>query len=309
MQAEAFQTPVALFVFKRPDTTRRVFDVISRAQPKKLLLVADGPRQGRNAEAEACRQVRDIITGVDWPCEVLTNFAENNLGCRERMISGLDWVFSLVEEAILLEDDCLPDLSFFPFCQELLQRYRCDSRIAYISGCNLVEKHTNIPDSYYFSRIGGIWGWATWRSEWQRYDRELSDWPEIKSQQKLAEVLDEPKAVEFWTKIFDAMHENRGPDTWDYQWLYTALKNNSLTIVPRVNLIANIGFGEGATHTTQADDRFILPVSSLDFPLKHPSDLIPLRSLDLRRIQDMYPPSIFHRISKRLRRVAGLFSS
>ena len=305
MQAEKSQTPVALFVFKRPDTTRLVFEAISQARPTRLLLVADGPRQGREGEAEACRQVREIVTRVDWPCDLLTNFAEHNLGCQERVISGLNWVFSQVEEAIILEDDCLPDPSFFPFCQELLEKYRGDSRIAYVCGCNLVERYVNTADSYYFSRIGGIWGWATWRSEWQRYDRHLSDWPELRSQQKLAEILDDPKAVQFWTQIFDAMHDNRGPNTWDYQWLYTTLKNNSLTIVPRVNLVANLGFGEGATHTTETDARFMLPASSLDFPLRHPSNFIPLRSLDQRRIQDMLPPSILHRVSKRLRRVAG----
>src|ERR1700758_2791422 len=202
MQTGTLQSPVALFVFNRPDTTRRVFEAISKIRPAKLLLIADGPRQDREGESEVCQRVREIITSVSWPCEVLTNFAERNLGCRERMISGLNWVFSLVEEAILLEDDCLPDPSFFPFCQELLERYRGDTRVAYVCGCNLVERYVKTADSYYFSRIGGIWGWATWRSEWQRYDRDLSDWPDLKSQQKLAEILDEPKAVEFWTRIF-----------------------------------------------------------------------------------------------------------
>jgi hypothetical protein len=309
MQADILQTPVALFVFKRPDTTRLVFDAISRARPAKLLLIADGPRPDREGETEACRQVREIITAVDWPCEVFTNFADANLGCGERMVSGLNWVFSLVEEAILLEDDCLPDPSFFPFCQELLERFRGDARIAYICGCNLVERYGSIADSYYFSRIGGIWGWATWRSEWQRYDRHLSDWPELRKQRKLAEIFDDQKVVEFWTHIFDVMHEGKGPDTWDYQWLYTGLRNNSLTIVPKTNLIANIGFGEGATHTTVVDDRVVVPVSSMDFPLKHPSDLVPLRSLDRRRVRDMLPPSILNRIFQKLRHAAGLLTS
>ena len=132
------------------------------------------------------------------------------------MISGLNWVFSLVEEAIILEDDCLPDLTFFRFCQELLERYRGDSRISYISGDNLVQKYGQPADSYYFSRIGGVWGWATWRSEWQRYDRHLSDWPEVRKRRLLEEVFDDREAVDFWNHIFDAMHENRGPNTWDY---------------------------------------------------------------------------------------------
>jgi|WetSurMetagenome_2_1015567.scaffolds.fasta_scaffold02779_2 hypothetical protein len=307
MQTEALQTPVALFVFKRPDTTRRVFEAISKVRPARLLLIADGPRQDKEGEAEACRQVRDIVTRVDWPCEVFKNFSESNLGCQERMISGLNWVFSLVEEAIILEDDCLPDLSFFPFCQELLEKYRGDSRIAYISGDNLVHRYTKIADSYFFSRIGGIWGWATWRSEWQRYDRNLRDWPKLREEKILAEVFDQPEAVTLWTNIFNLMHENRGPNTWDYQWVYTNLTNNSLSIVPKVNLVANIGFGEGATHTTKVDPRFTISAHSIELPLKHPSSFIPLRSLDRFRIQDMLPPSIVQRILGKIHRIAARF--
>src|ERR1700735_5608959 len=124
METDGLQTPVAFFVFKRPGTTRRVFDAISRARPAKLLIVADGARTGKEGEVEACRQVRDIVSRINWPCEVIQNFSETNLGCQERMISGIDWVFSQVEDAIILEDDCLPNPSFFHFCQELLERYK-----------------------------------------------------------------------------------------------------------------------------------------------------------------------------------------
>ncbi len=309
MKSETLETPIAFFVFKRPETTRRVFNAISKARPAKLLLIADGARQHREGEAEICRQVREIVASVSWPCEVFRNFSENNLGCRERMISGLNWVFSQVEEAIILEDDCLPDPSFFPFCQELLERYRGDNRIAYISGDNLVGQYMKPADSYYFSQIGGIWGWATWRSEWQRYDRYLVDWPELRERRMLEEIFDEPRVVEFWTQIFDAMHENRGPDTWDYQWLYTGLKNNSLTIIPNVNLVTNIGFGEGATHTIQTDARFMLPAYPMEFPLKHPSSFIPLRSLDRRRVHDMLPQSKLQRVSRKARRLLARSSA
>jgi hypothetical protein len=301
--AEAFQVPVVFMVFNRPGTTQRVFDTIAAARPAKLLLIADGPRQNKEGEAEACRQVRDIVSHVDWPCEVFTNFAEDNLGCQERIISGLNWVFSLVEEAIILEDDCLPDSSFFPFCEELLKKYKDDRRIAYICGSNLVERYGSTADSYFFSRLGGIWGWATWRSEWQRYDRYLSGWPQMKARRSLAEIFDEPRVVDYWTSIFDAMYEDRGPDTWDHQWFFTNLSNNSLTIVPKTNLIANIGFGDDATHTTEIDERFILSASSMEFPLKHPSDLIPRRSLDRPRVLDMLPPSFLKSIPRKIRRV------
>jgi hypothetical protein len=282
-----------------------VFDAVSKVRPAKLLLIADGPRQDRDGEAEACCKVRDIVAHVDWPCEVFKSFSDANLGCGERMISGLNWVFSLVEDAIILEDDCLPDLSFFPYCQELLERYRGDSRIAYISGDNLVDGYATSDCSYLFSRIGGIWGWATWRSEWQRYDRHLNDWPTIRNQRALAEILDGPKAIELYTRIFDAMYDKKGPDTWDYQWLYTNLTNNSLAIVPKTNLVTNIGFGKDATHTTVADTRFMLPATSMDFPMRHPVSIIPSRSFDRRRIQDQLPPPILFRVLNKLRRLAG----
>jgi hypothetical protein len=304
MQTETLQVPVAFFVFKRPDTTRQVFEAISRVRPAKLLLIADGARQDREGEAEACRQVREIVAHVDWPCEVYRNFAESNLGCQERIISGLDWAFSLVEEAIILEDDCLPDLSFFPFCQELLEKYRGDSRVASISGTNLVEKYLNTEASYYFSQLGGIWGWATWSSQWRRYDRNLRDWPKLREEKWLAEIFDQPRAVAFWTSVFDMMHEHRGPNTWDFQWLYIRLKEDMLTIVPRVNLVANIGFGDGATHTMGSDARFISSASAIEFPLRHPASLVPLRSVDCR-VQKLFEVPILKRIGERIRRIAG----
>jgi hypothetical protein len=131
------RTPVALLIFNRPDTTERVFKAIAQAQPLKLLVVADGPRDGRPGEATLCEQTRAVITQVDWPCQVITNFADNNMGCKLRVASGIDWIFEQVEEAIILEDDCLPDPSFFRFCDEMLERYRDNERVGMVSGGNL----------------------------------------------------------------------------------------------------------------------------------------------------------------------------
>jgi hypothetical protein len=300
MHSPPFLTPVALFVFRRPDTTRRVFDAIAAARPARLLLIADGPRSNRPEEAEACRAVREIVSRVDWPCEVSTNFSEDNLGCGERMISGLNWVFSLVEEAILLEDDCLPDPTFFPFCQDLLERYRGDSRVAYITGCNLAEKDTNTEASYFFSRIGMIWGWATWRSQWQRYDRHLTAWPAMRDEKTLSEVFDDSKTLAYWTRIFDDMHEKRGPNTWDYQWFFTCLVNNSSAAISKLNLITNIGFGPDATHTTELEAISMLPAKQMTFPMKHPSSFIPLRSMD-RRLRKRLTSTFSVRVKRKFR--------
>jgi hypothetical protein len=301
-EPDLFPVPILFIVFNRPQTTRLVFDRIAGIRPARLLLIADGPRSDRPGEEKLCQEVREIVSAVDWPCDVLTNFAASNLGCCQRIVSGLDWAFSIVEEAVILEDDCFPDKSFFPFCQELLERYRGDSRIAAISGTNLVEKHLTTLDDYYFSRLGGIWGWATWRSRWQGYDRHLRDWPELRRSEALTELFERPREIAYWTRIFDAMFEGRGPGTWDYQWVYTNLFGHRLTVVARVNLVRNIGFKAGATHTNTANPRFMPKSKAIKFPLKHPVGIIPSRSLD-QQFQELYVPPLFQRIAQRIGRL------
>jgi hypothetical protein len=302
--SDSFPVPVLLMVFNRPAATRRVFKRIAEVRPAKLLIVADGPRPDRPGEEELCREVKEIVSALDWPCEILTNFASSNLGCCQRIVTGLDWAFSIVEQAVILEDDCLADLSFFPFCQQLLEKYRVDNRIASISGTNLVEKHVNTPYDYYFSRLGGIWGWATWRTRWQEYDRYLENWPALRRSGVLSEIFDQPKHIAYWTRIFDAMFEGLGPSTWDYQWVYTNLFAHKLTIVPRVNLVRNIGFNAGATHSSNASPRFTPKVKTIDFPLKHPATIAPSRNLD-DHFQELYFPSVRQRITLRMRRLIG----
>jgi hypothetical protein len=303
VHSDVFHTPVALIVFNRPSTTRRVFDAIAKMHPTKFLIVADGPRTESTSDEELCAQVRQIVQAVNWPCEVLTNFSDRNLGCQERVVSGLDWVFSLVEEAVILEDDCLPHPSFFQFCEELLARYRGDSRVAAISGTNFLAEHFKSEDSYYFSHIGGVWGWATWRSEWERYDRHLSAWPQNRRDGILGEIFSDPWTVEYWNRIFDAMYEKQTPSIWDYQWLYTHLINNSVTAVPRVNLVENIGFGPDSTNTHDPDPRLIVPRQAMTFPLTHPVRLVPLQSMD-RKLQTLYSVPINQRIVRKVTRVA-----
>lgn len=156
-------TAIVFLIFNRPEETARTFAAIKAARPSTLLVVADGPRLDRAGEQELCARTRTVIDGVDWPCEVLRNFADANIGCGRRVSSGLDWAFSQVDEAVILEDDCLPDPSFFPYCDELLERYRTDERIMMVSGNNFQNGASRTWDSYYFSRLPHCWGWATWR--------------------------------------------------------------------------------------------------------------------------------------------------
>lgn len=300
-------TPVVFLVFNRPGPTRRVFEAIAKARPAQLLVVADGPRTHRRGEAELCQQVRAIAQNVSWPCEIRTNFSETNLGGPERIISGLNWAFDMVEEAIILEDDCLPDPSFFPFCQELLGRYRSDSRVGMISGNNFTGRPLRTGHSYYFSQMTHTWGWATWRATWRRHDRNLNDWPEIKRNKLLFEVFDDRSLIAFWSARFEEMHSKTGPQPWDYQWFYTNLVHNSLCITPAVNLVTNIGFGPDATHTFDPDSPLVLPSHSLDWPLRHPPSLLALRSMD-RYEQRLVAPSILIpiRVREKLRRARRL---
>lgn len=263
-------TPIAFFIFNRPEVTQRVFSEIARARPPMLLVVGDGARPDRNGEAIKVAMTRSIVDQVDWPCEVLTNFSKANMGCKNRVSSGLDWVFEHTEEAIILEDDCLPHPTFFRFCEEMLVRYRHDHRIGMISGDNFQFGYRINDDSYYFSNNTHIWGWATWRSRWQNdYDVDMKNWPKIKSEGRVADWVITKPEKDFLTDTFDRVYNGK-IDTWDYQWYFANLLSGRISVMPNVNLISNIGFGEEATHTTANSEFSAIPVEEIYFPLKHP---------------------------------------
>jgi hypothetical protein len=264
-------TPVAFLVFNRPDLTERVFERIAAAKPPTLLLVADGPRNEK--ERATCEQVRKIVDQVDWDCRVLKNFADTNLGCKRRVASGLDWVFSQVSEAIILEDDCLPSSSFFYFCETLLERYRDDERISIISGDNYQFGVNRTEDSYYFSRYAEIWGWATWRRAWQYYDVTMQSWPAFKAAGCMNWVFEHPEERAYWEPYFQACYDGK-IDTWDFIWFYTCLRQSGLTVIPRVNLVSNLGYRADATHTFDTSSRFAnVPAEEIG-EIKHPEHVI-----------------------------------
>jgi hypothetical protein len=268
-------TPVAFIIFNRPDTTEKVFQAIRHAQPKKLLVIADGPRANRPDEAEKCAAARAVIDQVDWDCEILTNYSEVNLGCKLRVSSGIDWVFSEVEEAIILEDDCLPHPSFFIFCEKLLGDYRNDEKIMHISGTNVLPS-VSLNSSYRFSRLVPIWGWATWRRAWQHCDMSMERWPTYKETHDIEYFGSQSENV---AEVFQSNYLGL-IDTWDAQWAFSCVVNQSLTIIPNTNLIQNIGFREDATHTKTANQCAFIPVEGVDFPLKKPDHITPGRDLD-----------------------------
>jgi hypothetical protein len=300
--------PVIFLIFNRPDLTQRVFEAIAQARPEKLLVIADGPRFPE--EAEKCEQARSVIQQIDWDCEFLTNFSETNLGCKKRVSSGLDWAFDIVDEAIILEDDCLPHPTFYRFCAELLERYRFDTRIMMITGDQFIEP----PDkrhSYSFSRYINIWGWATWRRAWQLNDVEMKLWPQIRDGGWLEEIYETPEEVASRRSKFQRTYEGK-IDSWDYGWSFSCIVNSGLTIRPVVNLVSNIGFGTGATHTTDENNPMAnLPTSAMQFPLRHPpyvmSDIKMDRAMSLainpQKRHQRKPTQLIPRIKRRLKRL------
>ena len=253
----------------RDSRTARAFSRIAQARPKRLFLVADGPRDA--SEAAACEAARAVVADIDWDCEVSCNYSELNLGCKNRMSSGIDWVFSQVERAILLEDDCLAEASFFPYCQELLERYQDDERVMTVSGDNFQFGERRTPHSYYFSAIHHIWGWATWRRAWAHYDVNMRQWPAV-AQTDFPGDLVPPFAARAQKKGMAAVHAGT-LDTWDYQWTFACWMRRGLCALPAVNLISNVGFGADATHCRKPDAFAALPTEPLGFPLQHPPDV------------------------------------
>ena len=267
------KTPIAFFIFNRPDTTAKVFAEIAKAKPSKLLVIADGPRTGREGEAENCAATRSVVDNIYWDCEVLKNYSEINMGCKRRVSSGLDWLFDTVEEAIILEDDCLPHPTFFKFCENLLSLYRHDERIMAISGDNFQFGNQRTEYSYYFSRYPHCWGWATWRRAWEHNDEEMKLWPNLQAGGWLEDILLDRQAVKYWKKIFTSAYNNR-VDTWDYAWTLACWVQNGLTVLPNANLVSNIGFGSASTHTRGKSRFSEMPVESMTFPLYHPPFII-----------------------------------
>ncbi|MDP8933566.1 MAG: glycosyltransferase family 2 protein, partial [Cyanobacteriota bacterium] len=255
-----------------------------------------------------CAAARAIIERVDWDCQVLKNYSETNLGCRLRVSSGLDWVFDTVEEAIILEDDCAPHPTFFPFCAELLEYYRHDYRIGSISGQNVQFGRKRTDYSYYFSRYTHCWGWASWRRAWKYYDLNMKLWPEVRDGNFLMDILGNQKAAKDWAKTFQITYDKQ-VDTWDYQWTFACWIQSSVTVLSNVNLVSNIGYGTESTHTAEEASKYSnMPVEAIDFPLKHPPFVV--RDLQADEFTENtlydYNPVLSKKIKRRLKQILKL---
>jgi hypothetical protein len=286
--------PVVVLLYNRPGLTAGLLDMVRQARPRTLLVVADGPRPGVAGDDERCAEARRIATRVDWPCEVFTDFASENLGCARRTTTGLDWAFEQVDRAIVLEDDVRPVPSFFGYCDALLERYADDERIMHIDGGNRLGVWARADHDYHFARHGNVWGWATWRRAWNRYDRTLQRYRTPDARAAIdANALDPAhRELLLWFLDRDLASE---VDAWDYQWTLARYATTGLSIVPSRNLVTNVGFGADATHTVEPSDLAAAAhTHSVELPLCGPEVMVADDELDrdllrlerLRSIQD-----------------------
>jgi hypothetical protein len=245
----SFSTPILFITFNRLETTKKVFEQISLIKPQKLYISSDGPRLNKKNEINLVIEIREyLLSSINWECEVHTLFFEENNGCKKAVSSSINWLFQNEKKGIILEDDCLPNSSFFNFCEQMLDLYEFDKRIWHISGYNFFNEKKFTNFDYNFTKYINVWGWATWSDRWSKYDVAITNFKQFNLNNEIININFSKKANNFWLKAFLDVYNNK-IDTWDYQWVFTVLSNNGLSIIPQKNLISNIGFGTNATHT------------------------------------------------------------
>ena len=302
---------ILFLVFNRPETTKLVFESIRAAKPPRLYISADGPRLNRPNDKSLCNEVQNIVTTIDWPCELKTFFREQNQGCKKAVSSGIDWFFKNEEQGIILEDDILPLSGFFIYCDELLELYKDDNRVAMVSGNNSISKRLHLKESYFFTHYGNIWGWATWRRAWQHYDVDMRDWPKWRDNGGLNTISDHVRFFEaYWQDYNDAIYNGK-IDTWDFQWYFTCWRINGFCITPKNNQTYNLGFDGNATHTSGPAPDFVIESEpeTLVFPLLHPVNIERNKAADILISKRVFKITLLTIIKNKIRRIPriGIF--
>ena len=303
-------TPILFLIFNRPNETATVFNALKIMKPNFLYVACDGPRGNVSSDRENVAKTREILDQIDWDCELKTLYRDVNLGCKIAVSEAINWFFQNVEEGIILEDDCVPDSSFFDYCSELLDLYRDDRRVMHISGLNFLsgaEDASGSAESYHFSKYAAVWGWATWRRAWRLYDADILNWPKAKERGLHYNFCFNKSEQRVWEDKFDHVHKHQ-IDTWDFQWSYCIIFNNGLCVTPNTNLISNIGFDDNATHTFVSDMRSNLATRSVTFPLTHPLHVVPDYNSDWNEFVTHINVPLYKRVSKKVLNSLGGYS-
>lgn len=276
-----FLTPILIVFWRRPQPVMRLIARIKPLQPATLFLACDGPREGNEDEAlQVTRSRHQVEDAIDWPCSIQKRYSDINRGVKYGPYEAIEWFFASVDHGIIFEDDCLPETSFLPFCAAMLERFRDDERIWQVTGNNFVPSSVSSSSSYFFSMYPSTWGWASWRRCWRLYDIKMSSWREVRDSGLLVNAFETGQELDYWTTIWNNLVDYNYPLAWDYQWIYACIINRGLCIVPRSNLVSNIGFGSDGTNCLSAANSLAnLPTVPIDF-IHHPQLLLPNRSYD-----------------------------
>ncbi|NBC11408.1 MAG: glycosyltransferase [Planctomycetes bacterium] len=303
----SFETPVVLAIFNRPQELQPLWERVRQVRPKRLFVIADGPRPDRPGEAEQCAKARAITEAVDWDCDVERIYATENMGCGRRLSSGFDHVFGTVDRAIIIEDDCLPDPTFFPFCEQMLERYADDPRIMQVTGRGVFKDPPSRPYSYYFTRQLSSWGWASWARAWKHYDFQIKLWPDFRDERWVRSMIDDDRGVPFFMHAFDHAHyDNQTWGTWAQQFNFAVWSNNGLAVRSHRNLVEYRGL-DRFTHKLAwgSRDTVELPVHPMPFPLQHPPGLVPDKEADRLHHAQIFSGYVRQQRIQKVRRPLG----
>ena len=295
-------TPILLIIFNRPQKIESLIDSLRIIKPTKIFIAADGPRKNKDGERELCSKTRDMISLIDWPCEIHKNFQETNLGCKYGPITAIDWFFENVDSGIILEDDCIPNFDFYNYCRELLAKYEDTPQVMHISGNNFQDDKLrgDTNSSYYFSKYTHSWGWATWRRAWSLFHKAVADFDSFNKENKISKVPIGRPAQKYWIKNF--IQTINGTDSWDSLWLYTVWYNSALAILPQKNLVNNIGFGNDATHTKTKSIKTNTSTHNLS-KIIHADKIFKDEIADKYTFQKLFRVSITSKILSRVKKV------
>ncbi len=284
--------PILLIIFNRPDKVKKLIEVLSLVKPRKIYIAADGPRDNRLLDKVLCERTRELIKEINWQCDIKTNFQINNLGCKIHVSRAITWFFDNIESGIILEDDCIPTLPFFEYCEYYLRKYNNHHDIMHINGTTFLTKVdiSHKEALSHLSRYAHVWGWATWKRAWNKYDIYMKDLDEWVVTNNLIHICGRKKYVRFWINLFKHIRD-KGIDTWDAQWQYTIFKNNGFVVMPHLNLIENIGFDIDATHTKKKMTT-LMPVNSEDIREKNWSSCEIDNEADFKLMDKVYIRSI-----------------
>lgn len=257
------ETALLIIIFNRPDLTAQLYSQLEIQKPAKLYIVSDGARNDN--ERIIIDESRAIFERISWNCNVKKNYSDVNMGLRKRIVSAIDWAFDEEEQLIILEDDCIPHPEFFPFCEAMLDKFKNNKEILTINGCNLNPALTyENRESYFFSRYANSWGWATWRRAWFLFDRDLSGLKKPEINTLLKSHLTSPlRATIYWRYKLNEVETNR-LNSWAYRWMFTLFVNKALAVVPKTNLIRNVGVDARSTNTRGYLHYINLPTSDMN---------------------------------------------